>query len=72
MFRCARCEKLVEATAADPVVATSQGYLHFACFRLASSESLRASEDRREASRARRSDAMRAAWEKRKAEGATP
>lgn len=59
---CSRCNKPIAGTAAAPLVCTSLGTHHYACMRLAWAEHQQDRQARREASRARRSAAMKARW----------
>lgn len=66
MFTCVRCEKHIDATSQDPLVAAREGSMHFDCFRASMEDKTASYEQKRAASRERRSARMREAWEKRK------
>jgi hypothetical protein len=56
---CARCGGPIAGTVADPLVWTSPGKFHFACFQLEHAEAYEREEKRRIAARERRAEAGR-------------
>jgi hypothetical protein len=67
MSACARCGRFIAATTQDPVVSSTGlggGAYHYTCFRDEWNDRHKNDLDKREASRARRSESMRARWKR--------